>query len=125
MSGSKLVFDTNIFLYFFSGNKELLKVASGAMIFYSIITEIELLSFKNLTAKEERMIRDFLETCTRVNLTEEIAQETIQTRKKNKLKTSDAIILATVSKLQLPLITADKSLYKVAGKNAILFETQL
>jgi len=45
MNGDKVFFDTNAFIYFLEGRKPLQElVVVSSEIFYSVITEIELLS---------------------------------------------------------------------------------
>ncbi len=53
MNGSEFVFDTNVFLYLQSGRKDLVNIFNESSIFISVITELELLSFKGLDAKSE------------------------------------------------------------------------
>ena len=48
MSGSEFVFDTNIFLYLQSGNKDLIEIFNESSIFISVITELELLGYKGM-----------------------------------------------------------------------------
>jgi predicted nucleic acid-binding protein len=53
MSGNKLFLDTNAFIYFFEGrNKVTELVVQTPEIYYSVISEIELLSAKHLTENE-------------------------------------------------------------------------
>lgn len=54
MSGTNLLLDSNIILYLLGGDVTLADFLSEKQLFVSIITEMELLSFKGLTGKEEK-----------------------------------------------------------------------
>lgn len=75
---------------------------------YSIISEMELLSFSGITQEEEIGVKTLLSDCTKFHLTEEIKDKTIEIRRKYKTKLPDAIVAATAIVNNLPLISADK-----------------
>ena len=60
MNGNNILVDTNIFLYLLDGQDLAFQLTNNKSIFLSFITEIELLGFKKLTAKEERQIQNLL-----------------------------------------------------------------
>ena len=95
MSGSKVLFDTNLFLYFFSGNENSKELVAVSSIYFSVVTEIELLSFRSLSEDESQRITSFLKLHNRVELSDEIVSATIEIRKQYGLKIPDAIIAAT------------------------------
>lgn len=67
----------------------------------SIINKIELLGFSIVTPK----IVEFTESTNSINLTEDVANQTINLRKKRKIKLPDAIIAATALVYNLTLIS--------------------
>jgi len=54
MSGTNLILDTNILIYYFNGNQTAYEIVNNNQIFISMITEMELLSFSNLTEKNQK-----------------------------------------------------------------------
>lgn len=115
MSGIDLLVDTNVFIYFFDGNRKALDAMKGNNIFFTTISEIELLGFAGLSATEKSIIRDFLSGCNRVELTAEIREQTILLRESLKIKTPDAIVAASALHLRLPLVSADTGFQKIPG----------
>lgn len=59
MNGDQLFIDSNIILYYLNGDKTLLPVLEDKQLFVSFITQLELLSFKRITALEIKMIEAF------------------------------------------------------------------
>lgn len=59
MNGNNLVLDTNIILYFMAGDKTLIPFFEDHSLHISVITEIELLGYKNLTEENRREIKNF------------------------------------------------------------------
>ncbi|MEW6701482.1 MAG: PIN domain nuclease, partial [Bacteroidota bacterium] len=65
MPSNSFLFDTNIFIYYFNAEPSVEKLFSGDFIstnilYYSIITEIELLSFPKLSEDESKIIKGLL-----------------------------------------------------------------
>jgi predicted nucleic acid-binding protein len=116
-----VVFDTNILIYFFSGNVN----AGEAVRYYntviSSITTIELLSGKNQTPKERELIRGFLEGITPIQTTPLISELAINFRLSYNLIVTDAIIAATAKYLDSPLITSDAAFFKIKEIEIIPF----
>ena len=81
---------------------------------FSVISEMELLSFANITEQEEQSIRSFLEKCQLLSLTNEVKNKTILLRRKYNIKLPDAIIAATAIENGLELITADIGFRKIS-----------
>jgi predicted nucleic acid-binding protein len=108
VSGNKIFLDTNAFIYFFEGRKKITElVIQTPGIYYSVISEIELLSAKHLTEGEITQIEAFLSLCQRIDLNSEIIAKTIEIRKQYNLKIPDAIIAATALNLKMPLVFAE------------------
>lgn len=61
MSGSKIFLDTNAFIYFFEGREKIKTlVLEASEIYYSPISEVELLSAAHLNDAEIKQIKSFL-----------------------------------------------------------------
>lgn len=91
----KAVFDTNILIDYLNGigaAKEELDRYSTRLI--SIITWIEVMTGVS-AADEERVVRGFLGFFEVVNLSADIAGETITLRKSHRMRIPDAIVYAT------------------------------
>ena len=107
---NKLLFDTNILIYYLNGNntsklffeKALQK---GHSISYSFITKLELFSYGELLFDDEFIINNLLNELTKVNYNSIIEGVTISVRKKNKIKIPDAIIAALAIYTSSTLVT--------------------
>ena len=88
----------------------------------SIISEIELLCYKNIQPKEEATIKSLINDCEFFGLDNAVKEETIRIRKKYGVKLPDAIIAATAIVNNLNLLTADKGFKKIAELNVILLQ---
>lgn len=104
--------DTNSIIYFLQGYKELDTVFENirkgkAIALISVITKIELLSFSDLTVREEIRIKELLDNLEVIELSDEIIEETVKVRKQFKLKVPDAIIAASCLINKGILITRD------------------
>jgi predicted nucleic acid-binding protein len=124
MNGSEFVFDTNVFLYLQSGRKDLVEIFNESSVFISVITELELLSFKGLDSNSEKELKQALKSCFIVDLEVPIRQLAIELRKSSTLKLPDALIAATAIHLQLPLITADKDFEGIENLMLYLYQVK-
>ena len=95
---------------------------NGKELYLSIISELELLSYKKITQKEIKAITSFLSELTIENISEEIKKATIEIRKSTNLKLPDCIIAATSLTLSIPIISSDKHLSSVPGLDIVLYE---
>ncbi|HMG06982.1 MAG TPA: PIN domain-containing protein [Mucilaginibacter sp.] len=59
MNGKEILVDTNILLYLLSGNDTIEQILQGKTIYISFLTELELLSFRNISEKEEKQIHNY------------------------------------------------------------------
>ena len=109
MNGDSYLLDTNVVIV--ALNQRL--VLPDANYYVSVITEIELLSFPAISAKDEYQIKRFLSDIDVVELTPNIKEETIILRRQKILKLPDAIICATAINTQAILVTADMQLHSV------------
>lgn len=122
MNGNKLLVDTNAVLYVLGGDETLASFLNGKELYLSIISELELLSYKKITQKEVKAITAFLSELKIVNISEEVKKNTIEIRKSTNLKLPDCIIAATSITLNIPLISSDKQLSSVTGLDIVLYE---
>ena len=109
-------------LYFLKGDRTLLTIFEENNLFVSVITEIELLSYSELTKNELVEIKLFLEQCSSINLSDSIKLKAIEVRKEFGFKIPDAIILASSMIMNSPLLTADRDFKAVESADVILYE---
>jgi len=114
--------DTNILISLF--NQELTQAIPNGDIGYSVITSIEILSFKGLSLEEDNLIRSNLKTLIEVILNETIAKKTIELRRQYNLKIPDAIILASAWDCEAVLISNDKQLSKISQVKVLSLSTK-
>lgn len=122
MNGDKLFLDTNIIIYLLKGDQTLTTFLNGKQFFISFVSQLELLSFKEITDKEINLIKDFLNHCTVIDINNTIKDLTIDLRKNYNLKLPDSIVSATAIYLDIPLITADKQIRKIELIDTIIYE---
>jgi predicted nucleic acid-binding protein len=113
MSGSNLLVDSNILIYLLNGDHTIESILEESTVFLSFINKIELLSFQNTTSRQQEIIEEIIHNTTVIQSNDYIIEVAIQLRKKYKLKTPDAIVLATSVFLEMPLLTADARLFKI------------
>jgi hypothetical protein len=123
MNGNKLFLDTNIILYLLNGDETLAELLNGRQLYISVITELELLAYKGITVKEEKVIKEFVSQCKTITINSEVKQETIRVRKAYNTKLPDSIIIATALYLDLPLISSDAEFKKVDELTLIHYES--
>ncbi|BAU52906.1 PIN domain-containing protein [Mucilaginibacter gotjawali] len=119
MNGIKYLADTNCFIYLLDQNPIISPFLSHDWAF-SYITEIELLSKKGLTRREDSMIREMLDTCYKINHSQKLSDLAITLKRNNNIKLPDAIIAASSQLLKLPLITADKGFVNIKELDCII-----
>lgn len=122
MNGNNILVDTNIILYLLGGDKTIIPLLQDKKLFISFITELELLSFKELSEKEEKIIKNFLTECTIFDINPKIKELAISLRKKYSFKIPDTIIIATAMYLDLSLISADEEFKKVKEADLIMYK---
>jgi predicted nucleic acid-binding protein len=122
MNGKEILVDTNIFLYLLKGNDTLEEMLQGKSIYVSFITELELLGFKDITAKEEKQIGELLNECRVVPMSDDIKEKYVEVRRKHRLKLADAVIAATAIVSYMPLITSDKQFKTIKELKLITYE---
>jgi len=120
MSGDSIVLDTSLIINLFKGNPEVEELITGRNLFVSVITEIEVLSFPNITASEKILLKQFLSECYVVDIEPAIKEITIEIRAKFKIKLPDAIIAATALYFDLPLFTMDKGFDRIKDLQSVI-----
>ena len=122
MNGNSLLLDTNTVLYLLAGDATLAEFLNGKKLYISVITELELLAFKNLTPKDTIILKAFIDELQVENINDEIKNITIEIRRSTKLKLPDCIIAATSMALGMPLFSADQTLKTVRNLDLIIYE---
>jgi predicted nucleic acid-binding protein len=113
MAIEKIIFDSNILINLFNKKIDALSFLERfqkCKRYISVITEMELLSYSEMTPQEEEEIRLFLKTCRIIHLSRKIKDEGIKFRKTIKRKLPDSIIAATAVIYGLKLISNDMHL---------------
>jgi predicted nucleic acid-binding protein len=110
-----ILLDTNLVLYLLGGR--LAQPLPSGQYLISVITEIELLSYPNLSSDEELQIQDLLTKIRIVGIEGNIKELAIALRKRYKLRLPDAIIVATAKSLNATLFTNDVKLANLTEIN--------
>ena len=111
MNGTELLLDTNAVITVLHGDPS--KLLPSGRYFVSVITELELLSYPSITKAEEARIHDLILPEVVIELDQAIKAATVSVRKKHRLKLPDAIIAATASTRNLPLVTNDQHFQRI------------
>lgn len=122
MIGNSIVLDTNIILYLLDGDDELASILNKMQLYVSVITEIELLGYQDISAEDKVKIKFFLSECVIVPLNDEIKNLCIFIKQTSKVKTPDAIVAATSIYNEIPLITSDKGFEKIQDLDLFLYK---
>ncbi len=89
MSGDSLFIDTNIILYLLNGDETLSKLLQDRKIYVSFVSELEILGFKQLSMEEDEVIRDFLKSCTIIDINQQIKDKAVEVRRQKTMKLPD------------------------------------
>jgi len=84
MSGNRYLLDTNAVLFILNGDVTLADFLYEKELYLSIISEMELLSYKDITDKEKQEINDFISGFTIVNIDDKVKVSAIEVKKKLK-----------------------------------------
>jgi predicted nucleic acid-binding protein len=122
MNGAKFLLDTNAVLYLLNGDETLADFLFEKQLYISIITEMELLAYKNITVKEQKLIAAFLNEMTVININNDIKIATIELKKNTNLKLPDSVIAATSLWLKIPFVTSDKQFKSIGSLNLVFYE---
>jgi predicted nucleic acid-binding protein len=122
MNGNKILVDTNIILYLLEGNLNLANLLNGMELYVSVISEIELLGYQNISVEEMLKVKLFLDECQIIPLHNEIKNNCIEMKQKHKIKTPDAIVASTANFLNIPLLTADRGFENLSETKVLLYK---
>jgi hypothetical protein len=113
----RILIDTNIINHYLNDTleKDLVTLVNTSLVYISVISRIELLSWSGFSDHQLKIITGFLKFHAVVSLDEQIILKSIEIRKKKKLKIPDAIIGATAIVYNLQLITLDNDFKKIKG----------
>lgn len=100
--------DANVVLYALRGQLDEVLPATDLRI--SVITEIELLGYPDLSPAEEAAVRSLIAALKVVPLGTAVKEETIRLKRTLRLRLPDAVILATASVTGSELLTNDREL---------------
>jgi len=118
--------DTNAIIYFLKGDKnavfvleKILKENCGP-IYVSSITELELLSYPNISGQEENDLEEILATLVAVPLDSRLARIAAWLKRRYRIKIADSVIAATAMFTKTALVTRNiKDFDKIAGLDII------
>jgi len=109
----RYLLDTNTLIYLQKG-----RLSSGIPVgsyAYSVISEIELLSWPQMRPEEERVWRGLLAPLHRVELNAAVRETAIGLRRERRLKLPDAVVAASALVLDATLLTNDQQLLAIAA----------
>lgn len=123
--GTQYLIDSNISIYFLDGKltpkaEAFLRPVLQQECNLSVITKMEVLGWKFLTAKDEQEAEAFIQASNIYSLSDFIIEKTISIRKQFKIKLPDAIIAATALENGFTLVTRNTSDFSnIPGLNVI------
>lgn len=119
MSGNSVIVDSNIIILASKQEINLENLVERYDNFYaSIITYMEVMGFKNISAEERLIIDNFFDNIEIIEIDKEIAEIVIdyKVNSEKKIKLPDAIILATAKLVTADLYTQNNSDFEGVGK---------
>ena len=121
MSGIDLIADTNVLLYVLKEYPCVLPFLDKR-IGISVITEMELLSFSQITTSDTVVLKKLISKCEVFSIDNKVKEQAILLRRKYGTKLPDAIVAATAIVYELPLVSADKGFRKIEELDLQLLE---
>jgi len=122
MNGNNILIDTNIALYLLDGDETIAEILDGKNVYVSIISELELLGYQEITDETFGIIKAFLKDCIIIELNQSIKDLTIELKRRYRIKLPDAIIAATSRYMNIPLISADKGFERITELQFVKYE---
>lgn len=119
-----ILLDTNAVIYYLQNDKECIAVVDkfrhlNPDLAISTISEVEIFGFPQLTDVQILEISRWLGDFQIISVDSSIARHAARLRREYKLKTPDAIIVATAIFFRVALITRDRELQKIKGLEII------
>jgi predicted nucleic acid-binding protein len=122
MGMNGILLDTNTVIYYLqrqfpAGTMNFVdNLLANADPYLSVITEIELLCWKTASPQDIKLIQNFIDDLTVIELEKSIKLKAIEIRRQHKIKLPDTIIAATALTYNMPLITRNVADFKnIAG----------
>jgi len=122
VNGNEILLDTNAVLYLLNGDETLAVFLTGQEICISIITEIELLSFRKISEVERKKLLHFISLIQVLPLNDQVKNHAIEIRKTSQLKIPDSIIAGTSMAFQIPVLSSDKQLKTVKEIQLVFYD---
>ena len=112
------LFDTNIIIYFLSGDKKVVAFVKKILednktIYVPTIVRLELFSKFDLTLIEQNAISDFLSYTIEINLDRTVADIASSVRRNFKTKVADSIVVASAIYTNSSLVTRNVKDFKI------------
>jgi predicted nucleic acid-binding protein len=85
----------------------------------SVASRIELSIFPNYAPEKAKILEEYINYCTILNMDEDVVLKIIELRKKYKIRDFDSIIAATALVYNFPLITNDKGFLNIKDLKVI------
>ena len=114
-----MIFDTNVLIYLSKNVLEPERILNQATAI-SIITKIEVLGFQFENNNEHDLLVAICNELKIVSLFELIAEQTINLRRRYKIKLPDAVIYSTALVEKLPLLTNNIKDFIMRDENVVL-----
>lgn len=109
----KFLLDTNTLIYLH--NDRLENSLPEGYFAYSVISEIELLSWPEMKSELEHELRGMLAAFRRIDINAAVRETAIRVRREHRLKLPDALIAACAIHFDAVLLTNDQQLGNVPG----------
>jgi len=98
--------DSNIVIYAVQAANDWLRDEITAEAFsYSQVTRVEVLGWHQITDEDKCDLEEFLETGTRLSLTDAVVDKAVELRQQKKMSLGDSLIAATALCRNLELVT--------------------
>ncbi len=115
--GGVILLDTNALIYW--GQGRLPEPEEGSFLITSVICELEVLTWPQMTPADEEVAREILKAVSVLPIDEPVKQQAIHIRRSTGLSLPDSIIAATASVTGAPLWTYDTALDRVEGLRVV------
>jgi predicted nucleic acid-binding protein len=117
--------DTNAIVYYLKDDTDAVAVLRGVFaqsspVYVSVVTELELFAFANLSRDEESLIEDLLATMSIIPLDSRIARLAALVRRHYGLKIPDSVIAATAMFTGSTLVTRNTRDFRKIANLVIL-----
>ena len=119
-SPTALFVDTNGLIRLLEGDELVVILLTDQLVYVSVVTEMEMQCKSNQSTEERKLIKNLLDDCIIVDLTEQVKREAIKIRRATRMKLLDSIVAASALFVGLPLITGDSAFERISRLDLIL-----